>query len=265
VDDQTIARYNHYRNSPWHFLTECIFTKDAVDADNPIKLFPDYDYLRFIVEMWQREKKLAIPKSRRMTISWTCIALAFWDILFHQGREHAFVSKKEDDSQELVSRAAFMYHKIPPGKIPKALLPPIKGGRMLKSPPKFELDFGNDVTSYIAGFPVGADQLRQFTFSSIFVDEAAFMREAEAFYAGAKPTIDGGGRMVMVSSRSPGFFKKLVFDKINFKGDNFPETAPAPIKHPMQGIEVWKNPNNEFVIITTPPIQTSATPAFKRD
>lgn len=249
MDDQTLLRYNHYRDSPWHFITQCCFTRDAVDSENPIKLFPDYPYLRFVMDVWMREKLLAIPKSRRMTISWCCIALALWDIIFHQGREHAFVSKKEDDSQELVARAEFMYHKIPPDKIPKALLPPIVGGRMLKSPPKFELDFGNKITSYIAGFPVGSDQLRQFTFSSIFIDEAAFMREAESFYAGAKPTIDGGGRMTMVSSRSPGFFKKLVFDKINIKGNNFAEVPPVPIKSPMQGIEYWKNPNNKFAVI----------------
>lgn len=214
-----------------------------------MKLFPDYEYLHFFCELWLREKKIAVPKSRRMTASWTCVGLAFWDVLFHQGREWAFVSKKEDDSMELVSRAEFMYHKIPPDKIPRALLPKIVSGRMRKSPPKLEFDFGDNITSYIAGFPMGADQLRQFTFSGVFGDECAFWPNAEEFYTGTKPTIDGGGRMVLVSSRSPGFFKKVCFDKINFKGSNFPETPPAPVKHPMQGIELWKNPNNEFVVM----------------
>jgi len=249
MEQETLLRVKSYRDDPWKFLTECVFTRDAVDADNPVKRFPDYDYLHFFTRLWQKEKKIAVPKSRRMTMSWTCIGLAFWDILFHAGREWAFVSKKEDDAKELVARAEFMYHKIPPDKIPKALLPKLVGGRMTKSPPKLELDFGDNVTSYIEGFPMGADQLRQFTFSGIFGDESAFWPQAEEFYTGAKPTTDGGGRMVLVSSRSPGFFKKIVFDKINSKGSDFPEIAPSPVKHPMQGVELWKNPNNEFAVM----------------
>ncbi len=249
MDDSTLQRFNAYRNDPWLFLTECVFTKDAVDADNPIKLFPDYEYLKLFTRVWQKESKLAIPKSRRMTASWTCIALAFWDILFHQGREWAFVSKKEDDSKELVARAYFMYQKIPPNLIPRALLPKIEGGRMTKSPPRFELDFGGGVTSYIAGFPMGADQLRQFTFSGVFGDECAFWPDAENFYTGTKPTTDGGGKMVLVSSRAPGFFKKIVFDRINYTGNNFPELPPTPAKYPMQGVEMWRNPINKFVVM----------------
>lgn len=240
--------YIKCREDPWFFITNNIFTRDAVDSDNPVKLYPDYDYLKFLVRLWQKEKHLLVPKSRRMTASWTFLAINLWDCIFHRGRETAVVSKKEDDSAELVARIEFMFNHIPPDKIPKALLPTIDGGKMKKSPPKITFDFGDGSTSYCAGFPVGADQLRQFTFSSIFVDEAAFMREAEEFYTGARPTILGGGRMIMVSSRSPGFFKRLVFDQVNSKSDNFPELPPVASKHPMQGIEIWRNPKNGFVI-----------------
>jgi len=249
MDDVTLARYNSYRDNPWKFLTECVFTRDAVDSENPVKLFPNYDYIRFIVKMWEHENKLAIPKSRRMTMSWTFIALTVWDIVFHPGREWAFVSKKEDDSQELVSRAAFIFNKIPPALIPKSLLPKIDGGRMKKSPPELRLDFGDENHSYIRGFPMGADQLRQYTFSGVLGDETAFWPDAENFYTGTKPTIDGGGKMILISSRAPGFFKKIVFDKINHKGNNFSETPPSVVKSPMQGVEVWKNPMNGFAVI----------------
>lgn len=251
MDDGTsteLERYMKYRDDPWLFLTECCFTRDAVDSENPVKLYPDYDYLRFFVRLWQREKKIAVPKSRRLTMSWTCLAMILWDCIFHKGREWATVSKKEDDSAELVSRVEFMFNHIPPDKISKSLLPIIKGGRMLKSPPKLEFDFG-DITSYVAGFPMGADQLRQFTFSGIFGDECAFWPDAEEFYTGAKPTTDGGGRMILVSSRSPGFFKKIVFDKLNSKGDNFAEVPPVPPKFPIQGVEIWQNPVNKFTVI----------------
>lgn len=244
-----LERYQLYRSDPWKFLTECCFTRDAVDQDNPIKLYPDYPYLQFMVRLWQKERKIAVPKSRRLTQSWTFLALILWDCIFHKGREWAAVSKKEDDSAELVSRIEFMFNKIPPDKIPKALLPKIEGGKMKKSPPKITFDFGDGLTSYCAGFPMGADQLRQFTFSGIFGDECAFWPDAEEFYTGAKPTTDGGGRMILVSSRSPGFFKRIVFDQLNNKSNTFAEVPPSKVLRPMQGIELWKNPTNQFTIV----------------
>lgn len=257
-----ISNFIRYRKDPWAFLTECIFTRDAVDEQNPIKPFPsDYEYLRLFCLLWQREKKIAVPKSRRMTMSWTCLAMVLWECIFHKGKEWACVSKKEDDSAELVSRIQFMYNRIPPERIPREMLPVIQGSKMTKSPPKLIFDFGDGLTSYVQGFPMGADQLRQFTFSGIFGDECAFWEVAEEFYTGAKPTTDGGGRMILVSSRAPGFFKKIVFDKINAKDYNFPEVAPSPVKRPIEGIELWKNPKNEFLVVD---VHYTANP-YKRD
>lgn len=249
-DETPLERFERYRNDPLAFLSECVYTKDPVDELAPIKLYPGHKpYLQFIIRLWQRKKMLAIPKSRRMTMSWTMIPLAVWDCIFHKGKAWAFVSKKETDSQELVERAEFVFKRIPPEKIPRALLPTLKGDKMTQSPPKLVFEFGDSTTSTIEGFPMGANQLRQFAFSGIFGDECAFWPDAEEFYSGAKPTTDGGGRMVLVSSRAPGFFKKIVFDKINHLGNNFAERPPATVKHPMTGIEVWENPTNKFTVL----------------
>jgi len=51
------------------------------------------------------------------------------------------------------------------------------------------------------------------TASGIFMDEAAFMFEVESAFTAAKPSIDGGGRITMVSSANPGFFESMVNDK----------------------------------------------------
>lgn len=244
-----IKRFNVFRENPYLFLKYCVYTRDQVDSKNPIKLYPaDKDYLRLFIKLWHRERMIAVPKSRRMVMSWTCIPLALWDCIFRKGKAWAFVSKKEEDSAELVERAEFVFNHIPPEMIPRNMLPKISGGKMKKSPPVLEFDFGNGDTSVIKGFPMGADQLRQFTFSGIFGDECAFWPDAENFYTGAKPTTDGGGKMILVSSRSPGFFKRLVFDKLDHKGSNFAAVPPAPVRVPMQGVQIWRNPNNGFVV-----------------
>lgn len=242
-----LAKRVEYATKPWAFLRDCVYTLDQVDQRNPIKPFPsDLEYLELLTAIWLRKRTIAIPKSRRMTCSWNFISLFYHDTVFNKGRFNGFVSKKEDDAADLVSRAEFIHNHIPEWRIPKALMPKIKNGKMSKQPPIMEFE---ELNSKIQGFPMGSDQLRQFTLSGILGDECAFWDKAQEFYSASKPTLDGGGRMTLISSRSPGFFKKIVFDKLNSPDLTFKETPPAPVKKPMEGVDVWTNPDNGFVVI----------------
>lgn len=207
-----LERIQKIRNDPVEFL-KAVRTLDQVDLANPIKTFPwEREYIQLFVRIWQKKKKILVPKSRRMTMSWTCISLATWDVMFHFGKAWAFVSKKEDDSDELVKRAKFIVENLDPTVIPKDFIP--------KFDAKYcELKFP-ELNSSISGFASGADQLRQFTFSGILGDEMAFWDDAEKMYSASKPTIEGktadeGGKFIGISSAAPGFFKRLVFDQLD--------------------------------------------------
>lgn len=250
LSTDTLERYEQFRNHPWLFLKHCVFTKDEVDSEQPIKAYPShFEYARFIVLMWGKHKRIAIPKSRRMTVSWTCLALITHDLIFFKGRNWAVLSKKEDAAKELVSRIEFMIQHIPPAMIPAELLPKMKRGGMQSSPPTIEFP---DTHSKVQGFPQGGNQLRQYGFSGIFEDECAFQGESEDAYAAAEPTVRGGGRFIKVSSRAiedGGFFKKIVFDRLDATDIRFAEIPPVSPKSPMEGVTVWKNPKNEFLVI----------------
>lgn len=236
-----------YSENRWAFLSQCVFTLDQVSQNNPIKPYPSHLlYLKFLTKAWEREKLIAVPKSRRMFCSWNFISLYLHDTIFNPGRFNGFVSKKEDDAGDLIARAEFIYNKIPEWRIPRALLPTLKNGKMSKQPPLMEFE---EINSKIQGFPQGADQLRQFTLSGILGDECAFWDQAQAFYSASKPTLDGGGRMTLISSRSPGFFKKIVFDQLDAQDLTFREVPPAKVLKPTEGVEVWKNPKDKFYII----------------
>ncbi len=237
----------HYTKNLWAFLQDCVFTLDQVSQDSPIKPFPSHlEYIEFLVALWQRERLLAIPKSRRMICSWSFISSYTWDTIFNMGRFNGFVSKKEDDAGDLVARAEFIYQKIPTWRIPRALLPAVKNGKMSKQPPLLEFE---EINSKIQGFPQGADQLRQFTLSGILGDECAFWEQAQSFYSASKPTIDGGGRMTLISSRAPGFFKKIVFDQLDATDLTFKEQPPVTPRRPIEGVELWRNPRNRFIVV----------------
>ncbi len=244
--EQTAA-YFRYKHDPWAFLTDCVFTKDQVDQKNPVKRFPaEWEYLRLYVMVWGKHRLLAVPKSRRMTMSWTNIALYLHSAIFFPNQDFAFVSKKEEDAAELVTRAEFIFDRIPAEKIPPALLP---AKNLAKKPPSLSFTFGDGAVSKIQGYPMGADQLRQFTFSGILGDECAFWPEAQKFYAGSYPTIEGGGRMTLISSRSPGFFQRLVYDALDHTGE-IDETVTPPQSKPFgdDSVIYWENPKNKFAI-----------------
>jgi hypothetical protein len=208
TDSQWLEKLTLYRTDPWAFCTDCVYTLDQADEKEPVKKFPShFDYLKLYTRVWQKERLIAVPKSRRMFISWVNIALYTWDTAFHIGKFNAFVSKKEDDADELVKRSKFILDNIPEDKLPRQFIP------------KYEYVFGKlrfpEINSMIQGFPQGADQLRQFTFSGIFGDEMVFWENAQAMYAASFPTLEGGGRFTAVSSPGPGFFRRIVFDQID--------------------------------------------------
>ena len=201
------ARLLKISSDPVEFLLHSR-TLDQVDKKNPIKFFPaDMEYIRLYVKVWLAYNFWLVPKSRRMKMSWINIILHLWLTMFRVGAYTAFVSKKEDDADDMVQRAVFVLENWDYDYIPKELFPTWED--------KFcTLEFPQ-MNSKIQGFPSGADQLRQFTFTAIFADEMAFWANAEEMYSASFPTLQGGGRFTGISSPAPGFFKLLVHDTVD--------------------------------------------------
>lgn len=204
VKDTLLDRLSRLRNDPMFFFGTSVLTLDQADRRTPVKPFPiSLPYIEPIVEKLQTERLLLIRKTRRMIMSWTVMAFNLWDAMFHLGRSIYVQSDKEEKSDELVRRAKFIYENLPPFARP--IVP-----RMVYK--YCRLSFP-EIDSEIIGVPQGPDQLRQITASRIFADEFAFWEKAETSYGSMRPTIEGGGQIVIVSTSFPGFFKKLVEDE----------------------------------------------------
>ena len=195
------------KNDLLYFLTEYVYTLDEHDSKNPVKKLPmNKQYLRDLAQLFLTERLLLIEKSRQMMVTWFMCAAHLWDCMFHNGRRIAFQSKKEQDANNLVERAKFIYDHIP------AFLKQLE---QKADPYSYcKLSFGK-LNSIIMGIPQGAAQLRQYTFSRVFSDEMAFQEEKEEAFIAAKPTITGGGSFIGVSSPNfKEFFYLLKSDKI---------------------------------------------------
>ena len=198
-------RLVRYRQDPFAFASECVYTHDPKDRNNPIKPYPyDKEYLRLYCKIWMHERLVLIPKSRRLFMSWQNVILYTWDTMFFVGRHNAFVSKKEADADSLIERSKFIIDNIPPSRLPPEVIPAHKKTYTL-------LEFPG-LMSKIQAFPSGSDQLRMHGFSGIFNDEMAFQDEAEGMYGATYPTIENGGRFTACSSAAKGFFHDLVHD-----------------------------------------------------
>jgi hypothetical protein len=199
--DQTAA----YAADPWLFLSNAVWTLDQIRGE--IRPFPREDYLQTVCRAWHKSRLLLIPKSRRMMITWTMVALHYWLARFRPGTTVAFVSRKEgrsesEGSAELVARAKFIHDHLPP-EVEK-----------IDTEYKFcRLTFPS-IHSEILGIGQGPDQLRQLTLTAIFADEMSFWETARDAYIASRPTIEGGGRFTGVSSAGPGFFEQLVNDTV---------------------------------------------------
>jgi hypothetical protein len=240
MDQSLLERFKKIRNDPYAFACELVYTKDEKDLKNPIKKFPaDLEYLKLYFKLWQRERLLAVPKSRRMFLSWATLILYLHDTMFNIGRQTAVISRKEDDADDLLERMKFILDNIPP-EFPRELIPKYKKTFCC-------LEFP-EVGSRILAFASGADQLRSYAASGILADECAFWPDAKEMYSATFPIIEDTGRMTMISSAAPGFFKQLVFDEFNETEKSTTEEEMDKRKFPMTGVELWRNKGNKFTI-----------------
>lgn len=207
------------KNNPYYYLTHWAFTLDVHDPNQPIKPFPEADYIKVLVNIWLNYPLLLVPKSRQMMMSWLFTTLYGWDTQFNMGRLTFFQSKKAEDADDLVKRAKFVYDHQPnflkryylDGKFHILHVNPQHGGQHTQGKMTFP-----EINSEIRGIPEGGEQIRMHTASGILSDEMAFQPEAQAAYTAAKPTISSKGRFTGVSTAEDNtFFESLVFDRVD--------------------------------------------------
>lgn len=203
-----VAQLARYKHDIELFAEECVFTNDAVDKVRPIKRLPpkaSAPHIYYCIRQIHEEPLLAVVKHRRMLLTWSMCIVALHDAMFMEERFNAMVSKKEEDSDELVRRCYFIWQNIPEDKLP-VKPPAIYKFTSLKFP---------DQGSEIKGVAQGRDQLRQYTCSRVMCDEMAFWPQCRDTFTSLKPTLEGGGRVTLVSTRYPGFFKNIIEDTID--------------------------------------------------
>lgn len=153
----------------------------------PFRLWPAQ-----VMVMWQLMtlRLVIILKARQLGISWLCCSYALWCCLFKDGQVVLLFSKGQDEADTNLKRVLKLYERLPDWM--RAALP------VLLKQNTTELEWANG--SRVKSQPATRNAGRSETASVAIWDETAFMIWASDLYTAMKPTIDGGGQLIMLST-----------------------------------------------------------------
>lgn len=169
-------------------------------AKSPYRPFPDKPYFRPIIEALQREQIVFCAKSRDLMLSWLFVGFFTHDCMTTPGVEVLFQSQTEEKAAELVDDAKTLYSRQ--DQDIKALYPldaPLAKQSWL------ELNFRHG--NRIVGIPHGADKIRSYHPTALFIDEAAFVPDAGQSYDEAVAACQ---KIAVLSSANTGWFEGVV-------------------------------------------------------
>lgn len=240
LDRRTLQR--RYIDDAWFWLGQCVHTEDP--KTKAFRPFPAHEpwaqYLRVIVALYQNpnEHIVVVRKSRRMMASWLSIALRVWKAAKSHNEAIFFVALKlglhpNEGSKEMIKRATQILERLTNDSIVYEA-----HSEYIAFP---------ETQSRIVAVAQGADQLRGPGPTDILMDECAFWPLAQETFEGARPGIEGHGKITMVSTVNPGsFFSGFAKDQIGRPKSL--QLPPPTIEAPMTGITIRRNTVNRATV-----------------
>jgi phage terminase large subunit-like protein len=168
------------------WIDECVtIIEPQGDTESiiPFRLWPAQ--ARLLGDL-QHERQIIILKARQLGITWLVLAYAMWLCLFRDNRTVIIISKDLGSANESIRRVRGMFTRLKDK--PAALTVDNTS----------EIGWSND--SRIKAFASSSDAGSSFTGSLLILDELAKNPNADSVYTSAKPTIDDGGRAIILST-----------------------------------------------------------------
>lgn len=159
----------------------------------PLRL---WGFQREAIAAMHRDQAIIVLKARRLGLSWVTLAYALWLAIFQQGIRILILCKTEGDASELLDRIRRMRDRIAEDPTARHLLEGLERPKKLRDAVT-TLDVGASTLKALVGTPAAA---RSETAGLLILDEFAFQRGAGEIWRAALPTIEGGGRLVAIST-----------------------------------------------------------------
>lgn len=193
VQDMVDELDERYEKEPWSWAKEVVRTQD--EASGKELAFPaDRDYLHDLFDILDNESLIAIPKSRRVFVTWG-VATYLTHRARYKKNNALFVQSETEDKAAFVvdKRCCFIEDNLP-----AALRRPYKAVRTIKGAVG-QLTY-DGTKSYVKGIAQGRDALRAYTPSIVFLDEVEFQQEGRQSLIAALPFAEKGAKIILVST-----------------------------------------------------------------
>jgi hypothetical protein len=172
-----------------YFIHHFCFLDEPQGEDLTILPFHLWPAQRKLLARFQQHRQHIILKARQLGISWLVCAYVLWLCVFQPGRVVILFSKGQLEADELLRRVLVMYQRLPDW---------MRATNPLTTQNTSELIWSNGST--VKSLPATKNAGRSFTASLVVVDEFAYLQWPQELYTALKPTIDGGGRFIMLST-----------------------------------------------------------------
>lgn len=184
---------NHYRDNPLDWFANEVFTAD--EATQKKMPWMDKAYVRDLIRVFQNERMVAIPKSRRQFASWTCAGWAVYNARFFPSNAIFIQSETEDKAAYITDkRCMFIEDNLATPEL-KLKYHPIRTNKGLVGRITYD-----KTGSYIWAIPQGASVIRTYTFSILIMDESEFQAEGPDALAASMPTVEKNAQIIILSS-----------------------------------------------------------------
>lgn len=169
-----------------YFIHHYCFIYDATLSDwVPFSLWPAQAEALGVVHC---NRLVVMLKARQIGMTWLVLAYALWLMIFRPAATVLLFSRRDDEAKYLLSddRLKGMYKRLPTWMLT---------GHEVKADSAHEWSFANG--SIARAFPSTAGD--SYTATMAIVDEADLLPNLGNLLRAVKPTIDGGGKLVLLS------------------------------------------------------------------
>jgi len=167
-----------------HFVETCVRI-ESVEAHGWIP-FHLWDPQRDALLQMSRHQRLVVLKARQLGLTWLALAHALWKMLFEPPATVLLFSLRESEARELLRRLRTMHQHLPAGLNDCA--------EIVASASNWTLANGSRAIAF------STNGGRSYTGTLAIVDEADFVPHLGDFLNAVKPTVDGGGQLLLIST-----------------------------------------------------------------
>lgn len=206
---EEVAEYIKCRNDPVYFCRKYV---KIIDLNRGLVNFEMWDFQERMVQTFQENRFVINLLPRQMGKTITVAAFLLHYAIFNKHKSIGILANKAATSREILSRIQRMLENLPfflqPGVVEYN---------------KGNVEFGNGSTLMAAA--TSSDSIRGFSFNVVYLDEFAFVENADTFYTSTYPVISSGDdTKVLITSTPNGMnlFYKLWEDARMGRNDYVP-------------------------------------------